>query len=175
MTLAEVIERLEALDADATIYAARPWSADARAVVAVEPEDGSMPETAASLDYFLEVDVAVRRLSSAAPALRQKQRRRANGRRCRYGRDRSVCGRPCPLTRRPRACSAERLFPWGSNFSRERVGARARLPVTDGAARVTVCGAREAATEAGLRPPTRVHGPYGKLRGGDVRRWLRCR
>ena len=58
MTLAEVIEQLEALDADATIYAARPWSADARAVVAVEPEDGSMPQEAAGLDYFLEVDLA---------------------------------------------------------------------------------------------------------------------
>lgn len=59
VTLAEAIEQLEALDADATIYAARPWSADARAVVAVEPEDGSMPKEAAGLDYFLEVGVAL--------------------------------------------------------------------------------------------------------------------
>jgi hypothetical protein len=59
VTLAEAIEQLEALDADATIYAARPWSADARAVVAGEPEDGSMPKEAAGLDYFLEVGVAL--------------------------------------------------------------------------------------------------------------------
>ena len=59
MTLAEAIEQLEALDADATIYAGKPWSADARVVVAVEPEDGSMPKEAAGLDYFLEADVAL--------------------------------------------------------------------------------------------------------------------
>jgi hypothetical protein len=59
MTLAEVVERLDRLDADATIYAARPWSADARAVVAFEPEDGSIPSEAAGLEYFLEVDVAL--------------------------------------------------------------------------------------------------------------------
>jgi hypothetical protein len=59
MTLAEVVERLDRLDADATIYAARPLSADARAVVAFEPEDGSIPPEAAGLEYFLEVDVAL--------------------------------------------------------------------------------------------------------------------
>jgi hypothetical protein len=59
MTLAEVVERLEGLDADATIYAARPWDADARAVVAAEPEDGSIPPEAAGLEYFLEVDAAI--------------------------------------------------------------------------------------------------------------------
>lgn len=47
------------LDQDATIYAAKPWSVDARAVVAVEPEDGSLPDEAAGLDYFLEVDIAM--------------------------------------------------------------------------------------------------------------------
>ena len=59
MTLAEVVERLEELDADATIYAATPWGADARAVVAVEPDDGSIPPEAAGLEYFLEVEVAI--------------------------------------------------------------------------------------------------------------------
>jgi hypothetical protein len=59
VTLADVIDQLEALDADATIYAAKPWSAGARVVVAVEPEDGSVPKEAAGLDYFLEVDVAL--------------------------------------------------------------------------------------------------------------------
>jgi hypothetical protein len=59
VTLAGVIDQLEALDADATIYAARPWSADSRAVVAVGPEDGTVPKEAAGLDYFLEVDIAL--------------------------------------------------------------------------------------------------------------------
>jgi hypothetical protein len=59
MTLAEVVECLDRLDADATVYAERPWSADARAVVAFEPEDGSIPPEAAGLEYFLEVDVAL--------------------------------------------------------------------------------------------------------------------
>jgi hypothetical protein len=60
VTLAEVVEHLEGLDADATIYAARPWTADARAAVAVAPEDGySIPPEAAGLEYFLEVDIAL--------------------------------------------------------------------------------------------------------------------
>jgi hypothetical protein len=60
VTLGEAVEQhLEALDPAATIYAAKPWSEDARAVVAVEPEDGSIPSAAAGLDYFLEVDIAL--------------------------------------------------------------------------------------------------------------------
>jgi hypothetical protein len=59
VTLGEAIEQLETLDADATIYAAKPWSVDARAVVAVEPEDGSVPEEAAGLEDLLEVAVAM--------------------------------------------------------------------------------------------------------------------
>jgi hypothetical protein len=59
VTLAEVVQQLEALDPGATIYAVKPWSAEARAVVALEPEDGSLPGEAAELDYFLEVDAAL--------------------------------------------------------------------------------------------------------------------
>jgi hypothetical protein len=59
VTLGEVIEKLEALDAHATIYAQKPWSVDARAVVSLEPDDGSVPPETAGLDYFLEVDVAL--------------------------------------------------------------------------------------------------------------------
>lgn len=57
--LAEVVERLETLDPEATIYAERPFSADSRALVAIEPEDGSTPPEAAALDYFMEVDIAL--------------------------------------------------------------------------------------------------------------------
>jgi hypothetical protein len=60
VTLGEIVEELEVLEQDATIYAAKPWSVDARAVVAVEPEDGSLPdEEAAGIEYFLEVDIAL--------------------------------------------------------------------------------------------------------------------
>jgi hypothetical protein len=67
VTLAEVIEQLEDLDKDATIYAAKPWGPDAQAVVAVESEDGAMSVSAGRLYYFLEVDIALEaaRASSA--------------------------------------------------------------------------------------------------------------
>ena len=59
VTLGEAVEHLEALDPAATIYAAKPWREGARAVVAVEPDDGSVPREAAGLDYFLEVNIAL--------------------------------------------------------------------------------------------------------------------
>jgi hypothetical protein len=59
VTLGEAIGQREVLDRDATIYAAAPWTAGARAVVAVEPEDGSLPAEAAGLEYFLEVAIAL--------------------------------------------------------------------------------------------------------------------
>lgn len=59
MTLGEAIERLEELDDDATIYAARPWVEDAQAMVVVEPEVGFPKNQVAGLEYFLEVDAAV--------------------------------------------------------------------------------------------------------------------
>ena len=59
MLLAEVIERLQDLGQTATIYAQKPWTAGSRCVVAVEPEDGSLPAEARGLDYFLEVDLAL--------------------------------------------------------------------------------------------------------------------
>jgi hypothetical protein len=70
VTLEEVIEQLEAQDPHATIYAAKPWSGDARAVVALEPDDGSVPREAAGLDYFLEVDAALEAASVSNAATR---------------------------------------------------------------------------------------------------------
>ena len=59
-TRERAVEQLEALDPGATIYAAKPWTADARTVVAVEPEDASRVRVdAADFEYFLEVDVAL--------------------------------------------------------------------------------------------------------------------
>jgi hypothetical protein len=59
MRLEDIVERLEVFDNDATIYAETPWRPDARAVVAIEPEDGSLPAEAIGLTYFLEVDIAL--------------------------------------------------------------------------------------------------------------------
>jgi hypothetical protein len=59
VTLAEFVERLDALDAEGTIYAEKPWRPDSRAVIAIEPEDGSLPVAADGLDYFLEVALAL--------------------------------------------------------------------------------------------------------------------
>lgn len=59
-TLAEIVGRLDALDREATIYAAEPWTLDAQALVAREPKDGGLPVEArdAGLTYFLEVSIA---------------------------------------------------------------------------------------------------------------------
>ena len=57
MTLRDVIAQLADFASDETIYAdsATPT---ARAVVAIEPEDGSVPAAAAGLLYLLEVAAA---------------------------------------------------------------------------------------------------------------------
>jgi hypothetical protein len=54
-TLGEVIAGLSAADDDLTIYAEEPWTPRSRAVVAEEPDDGSLPGEAQGLRYFLEV------------------------------------------------------------------------------------------------------------------------
>jgi hypothetical protein len=57
VTLREAIARLDEFAVDETIYA-EAASPTARAVVAGEPADGSLPPTAAGLTYLLEVDAA---------------------------------------------------------------------------------------------------------------------
>lgn len=60
MTLLDVVTNLDTFDSESTIYAAEPWSRTSAAVVATEPDDGSVPRDAASLGatYFIEVFVA---------------------------------------------------------------------------------------------------------------------
>ena len=58
MTLIEAIRDLENSEAEATIYAAEPWSDESQAVIAFEPEEGGKPVEAEHLTYFLEVFVA---------------------------------------------------------------------------------------------------------------------
>lgn len=60
MKLIEIVEALDALADDATIYAAEPWTTDSPAVVDVEPESGGAPTSASEqgMTYLLEVFVA---------------------------------------------------------------------------------------------------------------------
>ena len=60
MKLIEIIRELGELEADATIYAAEPWTVDSPTVVDVEPKSGGVPASASEQDmtYFLEVFVA---------------------------------------------------------------------------------------------------------------------
>jgi hypothetical protein len=57
VTLREVVDRLDEFAQDETIYAESMRPA-ARAVVAAEPDDGSVPPIAVGLAYLLEVSAA---------------------------------------------------------------------------------------------------------------------
>lgn len=59
-TLRDVIEALAELNDELTIYAlgSPEWSGESPAVVALEPDDGSLPMEASGMEYFLEVDIA---------------------------------------------------------------------------------------------------------------------
>lgn len=60
MKLIEAIGDLHSFDAESTIYAAHPWSAESEVVIAHEPDDGGLPSAARNLGlrYFLEVFLA---------------------------------------------------------------------------------------------------------------------
>lgn len=59
-TLSELIEVLETLDREHTIYAARPWTVNSEAIVTYDV-DGRVPPEAAGLglSYFLEVFISL--------------------------------------------------------------------------------------------------------------------
>lgn len=59
-TLLRVIETLDTLNEEDTIYVAEPWHEDAKALVAFEPLPKGTPEDALrlGLKYFLEVIIA---------------------------------------------------------------------------------------------------------------------
>ena len=65
-TLGEILDSLEALDEDLTIYApeARPLTQESPAVTAMEPDDGSDPPEAVGLTYLIEVYLAKEALDS---------------------------------------------------------------------------------------------------------------
>jgi hypothetical protein len=55
--LAELIRRIDDLDDDATLFAARPWSAGSDAASAVEDQE-SREAVEAGMSYLLEVSMA---------------------------------------------------------------------------------------------------------------------
>lgn len=57
MTLRELVDRLDQLDEELTLYAVGgpDASPDSPATAAREPEDGSLPPDAEAMDYLLEV------------------------------------------------------------------------------------------------------------------------
>ncbi len=59
-TLIEIVESLDLLDVDMTIYAQSPWTVNSAAIVALPPDRGGRPEMVEKLgfEYFLEVDLA---------------------------------------------------------------------------------------------------------------------
>ena len=60
-SLQDLVENLADIDPEMTIYAVEPWTGKSRAVVAMEPEEGGLPEEAVSAGaaYFLEVFLAL--------------------------------------------------------------------------------------------------------------------
>lgn len=60
MTLADLVEQLDRLGDDLTIYAEKSpdWSPKSLAVVCVELEDDGLPHEAQGMDYLLEVFLA---------------------------------------------------------------------------------------------------------------------
>ena len=60
MTLLDLVERLDTLDDNLTIYIEEgsEWSSSSRVVACLESEDGSIPVEAAGMEYFLEVGLA---------------------------------------------------------------------------------------------------------------------
>lgn len=60
MTLFKIVQELDILDTNSTIYAAKPWTENSIALVLPEQESGELPPEAKrlGLSYFLEVFIA---------------------------------------------------------------------------------------------------------------------
>lgn len=58
--LVEIVANLSSYDSELTIYAAEPWTCNANAVVAREPDSGEVPSEAAVIaaSYVIEVSIA---------------------------------------------------------------------------------------------------------------------
>jgi hypothetical protein len=71
MSLLSVIDQLDSLDGELTVYAAEPWMKGSKAVAAREPVSGGLPAEAETLGirYFLEVAIAREFLEDWASSL----------------------------------------------------------------------------------------------------------
>ena len=60
MTLLKIVQELDSLDRESTIYATEPWMENSKSMVLREPESGGLPTEAEKLGlrYFLEVFIA---------------------------------------------------------------------------------------------------------------------
>ena len=60
MTLLKIVQELDTFDKESTIYAAKPWTENSKAMVLIEPESGGLPNEVENkgLKYFLEVFIA---------------------------------------------------------------------------------------------------------------------
>jgi hypothetical protein len=58
LRLSEALASLESFEGDATIYAAKPWTADSRTVVAGEGDSEAQAAIATGMPYLLEVWIA---------------------------------------------------------------------------------------------------------------------
>ncbi len=60
MTLLHVVQKLNTLDDESTIYALKPWTENSKAMALREPQSGGVPleAEALGLEYFLEIAIA---------------------------------------------------------------------------------------------------------------------
>jgi len=60
LKLIDVVTNLKSYDEDLTLYVTKPWTYDSEAVLALEPDQGGLPDEAKShgAEYFIEVFVA---------------------------------------------------------------------------------------------------------------------
>lgn len=80
MSLLKIVQELDLLDKEGTIYATEPWAINSQAVVLREPESGILPPEfeQIGLKYFIEVFIANDFLKQweqqlkTAPTLEQK-------------------------------------------------------------------------------------------------------
>ena len=60
LKLLDVVANLKSYDENLTIYVTEPWTCDSEAVLALEPDEGGLPDEAKArgAEYFIEVFVA---------------------------------------------------------------------------------------------------------------------
>lgn len=70
-TLLDVVSQSDRFDDELTIYARKPWTRDAAAILEMEPEQGGLPARAAAggFTYFIEIFVAAEFLGDRSRSL----------------------------------------------------------------------------------------------------------